>query len=106
MCPGALSVSRTSPCTLTVPIPAATVDDDLLLLVEVNAANQAITTPAGWTLIADASTGSPSQFRFTVWWKAAVASEASVDLTVNTNSSGLPCGWSDITGRLATRRCL
>jgi hypothetical protein len=79
--------SRTSSGTMNVPYPSGTNPSDLLLLIEVNSANQAITTPAGWTLLADQRMGSPAQFRFTIWWKLAGA-ESSVPLAVNTNSSG------------------
>ena len=82
------SSTRTSSGPLVVAVPAGTQPNDLLLLVEVNAANQNITTPAGWTLLADAPTSSPSQFRFTVWWKLAGASEGPVTLPVNTNAGG------------------
>lgn len=78
--------SRTSSGSLTVNYPAGTQNSDLLLLVEVNAANQGITTPPGWTLITDESTGSP-QYRVTVWWKLA-AGESSQAVSINTNSGG------------------
>lgn len=78
--------SRSSSGTLTVPVPSGSTND-LLLLIEVNSANQQISTPTGWTLLADQGTNSPSQFRFTVWWKAA-GSETSVALSVHTNGSG------------------
>ncbi len=77
----------TSSGTKDVSYPLGTQQKDLLLLIEVNSANQNITTPAGWTLLADQATGSPSQFRFTVWWKLAGAENA-VAFRVNTNSSG------------------
>lgn len=73
--------------TATVAYPSGTVQGDLLLLIEANNANQAITTPSGWNLLADQATPSPSQFRYTVWWRAA-GTETSVPLTVKTNSSG------------------
>ena len=78
---------RTSSGSLTVNYPAGVAANDQLFLVEVNAANQAITTPAGWTLVADQATGTPAQLRFTVWSKLRAA-ESSVNLSVNTNSSG------------------
>jgi hypothetical protein len=80
--------TRTSSGSLTVAYPTGTQPNDLLLLVEVNAANQNITTPPGWTLAADAAGTSPQQFRFTVWWKLAAPAESSVTLPVNTNASG------------------
>jgi hypothetical protein len=70
-----------------VAYPAGTQQGDLLLLVEVNSANQAITTPSGWTLLADQGTNSQAQFRLTVWWRTA-GSESSTSLSVHTNSSG------------------
>jgi hypothetical protein len=73
--------------SLAVAYPSGTSPDDLLLLVEINAANRAITTPSGWTLLADQATSSPAQMRFTIWWKPA-GSETSQNLSVNTNSSG------------------
>jgi hypothetical protein len=85
------SATRTSSGTLVVTYPASTQPNDLLLLIEVNAANQNITTPTGWTQLADAATSSPAQFRFTIWWKLAGV-ETSVSLPVNTNSSGAS-GW-------------
>lgn len=78
--------TRLSSGTMSVPVPSGSTND-LLLLVEVNRANQQITTPAGWTLLADQATGAPSQLRFTVWWKPA-GTETSVSLSVNTNSNG------------------
>jgi hypothetical protein len=81
------AAARTSSGTMTVDYPTATSTSDGLLLVEVNAANQNITTPPGWGLLADQATSSPSQMRFTVWGKSA-GNESSVDLDVNTNSSG------------------
>lgn len=78
----------TNSTDITVAYPAGSQPNDLLLLVEVNAANQAITTPTGWTLLADTATTSPNQFRFTVWWKLKGASDTSVVLNVKTNSSG------------------
>jgi hypothetical protein len=72
---------------MTVSYPASTSANDLLFLIEVNNANQNITTPAGWTLLADQATSSPAQFRMTIWWKLAGA-ESSVALTVNTNGNG------------------
>jgi len=54
----------------------------------VNSANQAITTPSGWALLVDQSTSSPSQFRFTVWWKPAGPGETSVSLGIHTNANG------------------
>jgi hypothetical protein len=80
-------VSRTSSGAMTVNYPAGTSPNDLMLLVEINNANQNITTPSGWTLLADQATNSPSQFRMTIWWKLAAA-ESSVALTVNANASG------------------
>ncbi len=82
------STTATNSTTMTVNYPAGTMQNDLLLLVEVNAANQNITTPTGWALLADTATGSPSQYRFTIWWKLAAPAETSVDLKVNTNASG------------------
>jgi hypothetical protein len=79
--------SRTSSGSVSVPYPASVQMNDLVLLTEVNSANQAITTPAGWTLLSDSATSSPAQFRFTVWWKLA-AGETSVALSVHTNGSG------------------
>jgi len=54
----------------------------------VNSANQAITTPPGWALLADQATTNPSQFRFTIWWKPAGIGETSVALDIHTNASG------------------
>ena len=85
------AASRTSAGSMTVNYPASTTTNDLLLLTEINSANQAITTPAGWTMLADQATNSPSQMRFTVWYKLAAA-ETSVALTVSTNASGTS-GW-------------
>jgi hypothetical protein len=79
--------SRTSSGSLTVTYPSGTKPGDLVLLVQANAANQNITTPNEWSLLADQRTGSPQQFRFTVWWKVA-GTEGSVPVAVNTNSSG------------------
>lgn len=81
------AAARTSSGNLTVSYPSATGANDGLLLVEVNAANQNITTPSGWGLLADQATDSPSPMRFTVWGKIA-GNESSVDLDVHTNSSG------------------
>jgi HD-GYP domain-containing protein (c-di-GMP phosphodiesterase class II) len=81
------TATRTSSGTLSVSYPASTQANDLLLLIEVNAANQAITTPSGWSLLADQATSSPSQYRFTVWWRSA-GNESSVALGVHTNSNG------------------
>ena len=58
------AASRTSSGAMTVNYPASTATNDLLLLTEINSANQNIATPAGWTLLADQATNSPSQFRF------------------------------------------
>jgi hypothetical protein len=82
------SSTRTSSGSMNVSFPSGTNQNDLVLLVEVNAANQAITTPTGWTLLADQQTSSPSQFRFTVWWKLAASAESTVSLSVHTNASG------------------
>lgn len=82
------SSTRTSSGPLTVTYPAGTQQNDLMLLVEVNAANQNITTPTGWALLADTATSSPSQFRFTIWWRLAAPAETSVDLAVNTSAGG------------------
>jgi len=81
------SVSRTNNGPLTVTYPASTSTNDLLFLVQINNANQAPTTPSGWTLLADQAATSPQQFRLTVWWKLAGA-ESSVALSVKTNASG------------------
>jgi hypothetical protein len=78
----------TNSTNVTVSYPSGSQPNDLLLLVEVNATNQNITTPSGWTLLADATTTSPNQFRFTIWWKLRGASDTSVVLNVKTNSSG------------------
>lgn len=78
---------RTSSGTMTITYPTGVATNDLLLLVEVNSANQAITTPSGWTLLTDDATSSPSQCRVTVWQRLA-GTESSVDLSVHTNSSG------------------
>ncbi len=78
--------SRTSSGTATVQYPAGTQSGDLVLLVEANAANQNISTPTGWTQLADQQATSP-QARFTVWWRVA-GNETSVAVSVNTNSSG------------------
>jgi hypothetical protein len=80
--------SRSSSGTLTVSYAPGTQQNDAVLLVEVNSANQTITTPSGWTLLADQATNNPSQFRFTIWWKPADIGETSVPLTVHTNASG------------------
>jgi hypothetical protein len=81
------AATRTSSGTATVAYPSGTQPDDLLLLIQANAANQAISTPGGWELLADQRAGSPQQFRFTIWWRTA-GSESSVAVSVNTNSSG------------------
>ena len=81
------AASRITSGPMTVNYPANTTTNDLLLLTEINGANQNITTPSGWTLLADQATNSPSQFRFTVWYKLAAA-ETSVSLSVNTILSG------------------
>lgn len=80
--------TRTSSGSMTVNYPASTAQNDLLLLVESNLANQAITTPSGWTLLTDTSSTNPQQFRFTIWWRLAPAGQTSVTLSVNTNSRG------------------
>lgn len=80
-------VSRTNNGALTVTYPSGAATNDLMLLIEINNANSAITTPSGWTLLADQATSSPAQFRFTIWWKL-VAAESSVSLTVTTNANG------------------
>jgi hypothetical protein len=81
------AASRTSAGAMTVNYPASTTTNDLLILTEINSANQAITAPAGWTQLADQATSSPAQMRFTVWYKLAAA-ETSVSLSVSTNGSG------------------
>jgi hypothetical protein len=81
------AATRTSSGTATVAYPSGTQPGDLLLLIQANAANQAITTPGDWQLLADQRTGSPQQFRFTTWWRTA-GGESSVAVGVNTNSSG------------------
>ena len=80
--------SRTSSGPLTVMYPSTVATGDLLLLVQVNLADQNISTPSGWSLLADARTSIPEQFRFTVWWRAAPAAGTSVALDVFTNSRG------------------
>ncbi len=79
--------TRTSSGTATATYPASTAAGDLLLLMEVNSANQSITTPSGWTLLTDQPTSSPSQARTTLWWRLA-AGESSVNVSIHTNSSG------------------
>jgi hypothetical protein len=81
------AATRTSSGSVTVVYPSGTQTGDLLLLVQANAADQAITTPGDWQLLADQRARSPQQFRFTIWWRTA-GSESSVLVSVNTNSSG------------------
>jgi hypothetical protein len=79
--------TRTSTGTMTVAYPTATVTNDLLLLVVVNAANLASTPSTGWTLLADVPATSPKAFRLTVWWRLANG-ESTVALTTQTTTDG------------------
>lgn len=81
------AAGRTSSGSLTAQYPAGTEQGDLVLLVQANAANQAITSPAGWSLVADQAGSSPQQFRVTVWAREA-GPETSVTTNVNTSSAG------------------
>jgi hypothetical protein len=82
------AAAATNSKVVTVDYPVGSQVNDLLLLVEVNSANQNIATPSGWTLLADTAAQSPNQFRFTVWWRLKGAGDSSVDLDIRTNSSG------------------
>jgi hypothetical protein len=79
--------TRTSSGSATVQYPVGTEQGDLVLLVQANQADQAITTPTGWAVVADQRMTSPQQFRFTVWSRTA-GTETSVTLNTNTNASG------------------
>jgi len=79
--------TATSNTTVSVAYPAGTVANDLVVLIEINAAAGNTTTPAGWTLLANQSTSSPSNFGIKVWTRLS-AGETSVNLAFKSGAAG------------------
>jgi signal peptidase I len=81
------SANRSNSGTSNVAYPTGTQQDDLLLLVQVNAATQNLNDPVGWTRLLYQENTTGSQFFVAVWWRRA-GTETSVDHQMQTNSSG------------------
>lgn len=79
--------STTSNGSATVNYPAGTVVNDLLILVEINADGGNTSTPSGWTLLANQSTNTPSNFGIRVWTRLS-AGETSVNLGFKSGAGG------------------
>jgi hypothetical protein len=75
--------------TKTVLYPSGTVTNDLLFLVVLNGTNQNITTPSGWTLLADQTTASNLHFEV-LESLANSGGEASTTITNGSNGQSLP----------------
>ena len=81
------ATTATSNSTVAVNYPSGTATNDLLILVEINATNGNTSTPTGWTLLANQSTGSPANFGIKVWTRLS-AGETSVNLAFKSGTAG------------------
>lgn len=79
--------TATSNATVALNYPAGSVANDLMILIEINAAGGNTTTPAGWTLRANQSTNSPANFGIKVWTRLS-AGETSVNLAFKSGAAG------------------
>jgi hypothetical protein len=80
----------TNATTLSVSYPSGTATNDLMFLVVLNGTNQNITTPSGWTVLADQTTAA-NNLHFEVMWKLAAAGDTtSTTISSGSNGQSLP----------------